>query len=222
VKAIILVGGEGTRLRPLTLHRLKGTVPMAGRPFLEYQFEFLRRYGVRDVTLSICHMPELVKKTFGNGRRYGLNLHYAVEQKPLGTAGAIKNAERYIAGKEPVVIMNGDILTDLNLEHMQQLHRKNRAVLTIGLTWVEDPSAYGLVHTNTSGRVQRFVEKPDSDEGDNHWINAGVYLFDPSIFSYIPENVNYSAERGLGVYQPSLLDGHWHPGQVSSRQPGYS
>jgi len=202
VKAIILVGGEGTRLRPLTLSRLKSTVSMAGRPFLEYQFALLKRHGVRDVTLSICHMPELIRKTFGDGRRFGLKLHYAIETKPLGTGGAIKNAQATAGGREAVVVMNGDILTDINLKAMAELHRKQKALVTIGLTWVEDPSAYGLVHTAGNGRVNRFVEKPDAEMGDNHWINTGIYLFSPEVFDYIPESVNYSAERGLF---PNLL-----------------
>jgi NDP-sugar pyrophosphorylase family protein len=198
MKAIILVGGEGTRLRPLTLHRLKTMVPMAGRPFMEYQLHMLKQHGIREVVLSICHMPELIRKGFGTGARYGMKIHYAAEKTPLGTAGAIKNAERYIAtDKEPVVVLNGDILTDMNLTHMLALHRRRRAKATLALTLVSDPSAYGLVKQDAQHRVLNFVEKPSSDEGQSPWVNAGVYLFDPSVFSHIPAGKPYSAERGL-------------------------
>jgi len=203
MKAIILVGGEGTRLRPLTINRLKSTVPMAGRPFLEYQFALLRRHGVREITLSICHKPELIRKVFGNGKQYGVKLNYAVEIKPLGTGGAIKNAERFVAGREPVAVLNGDELTDWDFSKMAAVHRKHKAIVTIGLTWVEDPSAYGLVLFNAGGQVSRFVEKPSLDEAKSHWINSGLYIFDPAAFAYIPEGVNYSAERELF---PDLLN----------------
>jgi NDP-sugar pyrophosphorylase family protein len=198
MKAIILVGGEGTRLRPLTLHRLKTMVPMAGRPFMEYQLHLLRQHGVREVVLSICHLPGLIRKAFGTGARYGMKIHYAAEKTPLGTAGAIKNAEKYVdTGKEPVVVVNGDILTDLNLTRMLALHRQRRAKATIALTLVSDPSAYGLVKQDSQHRILNFVEKPGSDEGQSPWVNAGVYLFDPAVFAHIPAGKPYSAERGL-------------------------
>lgn len=202
MKAIILVGGEGTRLRPLTLNRLKSTVPMVGRPFLEYQFALLKRHGVREVALSICHKPDLIRRAFGDGRRYGLKLKYAVEKKPLGTAGAIKNAERFVSGREPVAVLNGDELSNWDFTRMLGVHRQRKALLTIGLTWVADPSSYGLVLVNARGRVQRFVEKPSLDEGKSHWVNSGLYIFSPAVFAHIPSGVNHSAERQLF---PALL-----------------
>ncbi len=199
MRAIILVGGEGTRLRPLTINRLKGMVTMAGHPFLKYQFEFLKQHGVKNVTLSICHMPEKIKSTYGDGRAFGLRLNYAVEKKPLGTAGAIKNAQVLFPSRdhEPVVVMNGDILTAINLTRMLEQHRRKKAVLSIGLTWVEDPSAYGVVQFNQDKRIRKFIEKPAPSEDVSHWINAGVYLFSPGAFAAIPEGINYSAERAL-------------------------
>ncbi|MBN1596550.1 NDP-sugar synthase [candidate division FCPU426 bacterium] len=198
MKAIILVGGEGTRLRPLTLHRLKSMVPMAGRPFLEYQFALLRRHHVREITLSICHKPDLIRRAFGSGKKYGVTLHYATEDKPLGTAGAIKNAERYVAGgREPVAVLNGDELTDWDFTRMAAFHQKHGALITIGLTWIADPTSYGLVLFNSRGRVTRFVEKPSLDEARSHWINSGLYIFNPRAFTLIPEGAAYSAEREL-------------------------
>ena len=186
MKAIILVGGEGTRLRPLTLHHLKTMVPMAGRPFMEYQLHLLRQHGIREVVLSICHLPGLIRRTFGTGARYGMKIHYAEEKTPLGTAGAIKNAERFVvSGSEPVATQ------------MLALHRRRRAKVTIALTLVSDPSAYGLVKQDAQHRILNFVEKPGSDEGQSPWVNAGVYLFDPAVFAQIQANKPYSAERGL-------------------------
>ncbi len=205
MRAIILVGGEGTRLRPLTLNRLKGMVTMAGHPFLKYQFEFLKQHGVKNVTLSICHMPEKIKRTYGTGQAFGMRLNYAVEQEPLGTGGAIKNAFTQFRSpnQEPVVVMNGDILTAIDLTKMLEQHRRKKAALSIGLTWVEDPSAYGVVQFNKDKRILKFIEKPAPSEDVSHWINAGVYLFSPPAFAAIPDGVNYSAERALF---PGLLN----------------
>lgn len=197
MKAIILVGGEGTRLKPLTLHRLKSMAPMAGRPFLEYQFALLRRHGVREAVLSICHLPDVIRAQFGTGKRYGLKLSYAVERKPLGTAGAIKNAQALIGTTDLLAVLNGDILSDFDLTAMARIHRQQKAVATIGLTWVEDPSDYGLVYTKSGGRVSKFVEKPSQDESENHWVNSGLYLFSPEVFEHIPARRAYSVERQL-------------------------
>lgn len=204
MKAIILVGGEGTRLRPLTLNRLKSTVPMANRPFLEYQFALLKRHGVREIALSICHRPAEVHRVFGDGRRFGLTLRYAVERAPLGTAGAIKNAEPLVAGREPVAVLNGDELSDWDFTRMAATHRRHQALITIGLTWVADPSAYGLVQFNRQGRITRFVEKPSLDEGGSHWVNSGLYIFSPEALAFIRRGKPSSAERELF---PQLLTG---------------
>lgn len=197
MKAVILVGGEGTRLRPLTLHCLKSMVPMAGRPFLEYQLDFLRRHGIREVVLSICHLPHLIRRAFGEGRRYGLRLHYAAEHEPLGTAGAIKNAQRFIGSHEPTVVLNGDVLNNFDLQRMAAVHRRNRAVATLALTRVSDPSAYGVVLQDQHHRVLNFLEKPGPEEHASPWVNAGVYIFEPEVFDHIPAGQAYSAERGL-------------------------
>jgi NDP-sugar pyrophosphorylase family protein len=205
MKAIILVGGEGTRLRPLTVHRLKTMVPMVNRPFMEYQLHWLKQHGVHEVVLSICHMPHLIRKAFGNGERYGMKIYYAAEKQPLGTAGAIKNSESFVFGKEPIVILNGDILTNLDLTKMLALHVRQRAKATLALTLVSDPSAYGLIKHDAQHRILSFVEKPSSDEGHSPWVNAGVYIFDPAAFAHIPAGKPYSAERGL--FPKLLTDG---------------
>jgi len=200
MKALILIGGEGTRLRPLTLNTLKCMVPIVNRHFFEYQFSLLKDNGINEVVLSICHMPEKIKKLLGTGKKWGMKVHYAVEKSPLGTGGAIKNAERYL--DEHTVIMNGDILTDINIKKMAKEHMASRAAVSIALHYVEDPSAYGLVETDKSGRVLKFLEKPKLDEISTNYINAGIYIFHKSVLRTIPENTNYSVERQ--VY-PNLL-----------------
>jgi NDP-sugar pyrophosphorylase family protein len=196
MKAIILVGGQGTRMRPLTDHLPKNIVPLCGVPFLTYQFEYLKKAGVREVVLSMGYRPDDIRKVYGDGRRLGLKIRYVAEKEPLGTAGAVKNAERLVKGS-PLVVLNGDILTDIPLKKMIAFHRKNRNLATLGLFRVEDPSAYGLVLLDGKGRIQKFLEKPSPNEVVTDTINAGVYVFEPGVFGHIPADVNYSAERGL-------------------------
>ncbi len=195
MKALILIGGEGTRLRPLTLNTLKCMVPIVNRRFFEHQFAMLKKYGIKDVILSVCHMPKKIKKIIGSGRKYGVRVKFVEEKKPLGTAGAVKNAEKYLSGT--TIVMNGDILSDINIKKMLALHNKNKAVATIALHEVEDPTAYGLVETKKNSRITRFLEKPTWNEIKTKWINAGLYIFDKRVLSYIPAGKNFSLERGV-------------------------
>jgi len=197
VKGVILVGGEGTRLRPLTLQVQKSMVPMAGRPFLEYQLSLLRKHGVREVVLSLCHLPDRIRRHFGRGERFGVRLHYAQEREPLGTAGAIKNAQPHLSGSAPVVVFNGDILTDMDISRMLEEHRRHRALITMSLTQVPDPSAFGLVQLARGRRIVNFLEKPKARRRGDAWINAGVYVFEPAVLDHIPAGRKYSAEREL-------------------------
>lgn len=196
MKAVILVGGFGTRLRPLTNRLPKNIVPFCGVPFLTYQLAMLKKAGVRDITFSLGYHPDQIRRVFGTGRRHGVRLHYVVESAPLGTAGAIKNAERFVHGS-PVVVLNGDILTDLDVARMAEFHRTHKSIATLGLVAVKDPSAYGLVLTTPGGKVVRFIEKPTPEETVTDTINGGVYLFEPEVFDYIPPAAPYSAERAL-------------------------
>jgi NDP-sugar pyrophosphorylase family protein len=196
MKAIILVGGFGTRLRPLTNHIPKNIVPFCGVPFLAYQFELLKKVGIKDITFSLGYKPDQIRKVFGDGRKYGVKLHYVVEKSPLGTAGAIKNAERFVKGG-PAVILNGDILTDLDLGQMISFHKSRKSIATLGLVEVKDPTAYGLVLTGPGNHITRFVEKPTQEEAVANTINGGVYIFEPEVFDYIPQGVPHSAERAL-------------------------
>lgn len=196
MKAIILVGGQGTRMRPLTDHLPKNIVPLCGAPFLTYQFEYLKRAGVREVALSVGYLPKDIKKVYGTGKKLGIKIHYALEKEPLGTAGAIKNSEKYVKG-HPVVVLNGDILTDIPLTKMIAHHRKQKNIATLGLFRVPDPTAYGLVLLDKKGQIEKFLEKPSPDQVVTDTINAGVYIFEPEVFDHIPVGQNYSAERAL-------------------------
>ena len=193
MKALILIGGEGTRLRPLTYKTLKCMVPIANRPFIEYQFAQLKKHGINEVVLSICYMPDKVKKAVGNGKKYGIKVDYAVEKTPLGTAGAIKNCEKYL--DDTTIVLNGDVLTGIDLAALAAFHKKSGAVATIALHEVEDPSAYGLVIAEDNGKVIKFLEKPKEKQPGGNWINAGLYVFSREALSMIPAGTNVSVER---------------------------
>ncbi len=195
MQALILAGGKGTRLRPLTLYTPKPVVPICNRPFLLYQIDTLRRAGITDITLSLSYQPSKIEQQLGDGSDYGVRINYTVEPQPMGTAGAYKFAEDLI--REPTVVFNGDILTDLDLGAVVREHRERGATATIVLTPVENPSSYGLVETEEDGRVRRFLEKPKADEIVVNTINAGTYVLEPGVLDFIPSGENYSFEYGL-------------------------
>ncbi|MDX6693117.1 MAG: mannose-1-phosphate guanylyltransferase [Blastocatellia bacterium] len=200
MQALILAGGKGTRLRPLTVYTPKPIVPICNRPFLLYQIDTLRRAGITDITLSLSYQPNKIEQQLGDGSDFGVNLKYTVEPQPMGTAGAYKYAEELI--REPTVVFNGDILTDLDLKAVIREHNERQATATIVLTPVENPSAYGLVETEEDGRVRRFLEKPKPEEITSNNINAGTYILEPRVLDYIPAGENHSFEYGLF---PTLL-----------------
>jgi NDP-sugar pyrophosphorylase family protein len=201
MQSLILAGGKGTRLRPLTVHTPKPVVPIANRPFLLYQIDLLKRAGIKDVTLSLSYQPRKIEEILADGQDYGVHIRYAVEASPLGTAGAYKNAQEYLS--QTTVVFNGDIFTDLELASVIAYHRKKKAAATIVLTPVENPSAYGLVETDSDGRVRRFLEKPKPEEITCNTINAGVYILEPHLLDYIPADEAYSFEYQLF---PAILE----------------
>ena len=201
MQALILAGGIGTRLRPLTVYTPKPIVPICNRPFLLYQIDTLRRAGITDITLSLSYQPQKIEQQLGDGSDYGVNLKYTVEPQPMGTAGAYKFAEELI--REPTVVFNGDILTDLDLKAVIREHKERKALATIVLTPVEDPRAYGVVETEKDGQVQRFLEKPKPEESTCKNINAGTYVLEPGVLDLIPAGENHSFEYGLF---PNLLE----------------
>jgi NDP-sugar pyrophosphorylase family protein len=202
MKAILLAGGKGTRLRPLTIHTPKPIVPIFNRPFLHYQLDLLKQVPeIDEVILSLNYQPRRIEEVFGDGSDAGIKIRYVVEPAPLGTAGAIKYAGDNLT--ESVVVFNGDVLTQIDLAAVIALHRERQARATIVLTPVENPSAYGLVETDAAGNITRFLEKPKPDEITTNHINAGIYVLEPATFDRIPTEVAWSIERS---FFPSLIE----------------
>jgi NDP-sugar pyrophosphorylase family protein len=190
MKAILLAGGKGTRLRPLTLHTPKPIVPIFGRPFLTYQIDLLKQIpDITEIILSLNYQPRRIEEVFGDGSDAGVRLRYLVEPAPLGTAGAVKFAEDFL--DDTVVVFNGDVLTQIDLAAVIARHRERRAKATIVLTPVENPTAYGLVETDADGNVTRFLEKPKPEEITCDTINAGIYVLEPDTLDRIPRDTNW-------------------------------
>jgi mannose-1-phosphate guanylyltransferase len=197
-EAILLVGGKGTRLRPMTVHTPKPMVPAAGVPFLTHQLARARAAGVEHIVLATSYLAEVFEPYFGDGSSLGLHIEYVTEEDPLGTGGAIRNvASRLHSGpEEPVLIFNGDILTGLDIRALVDTHRSSGADVSLHLTRVEDPRAFGLVPTDATGRVTAFLEKPQTpEEIVTDQINAGAYVFRRSVIDTIPAGRPVSVER---------------------------
>lgn len=202
MKAILLAGGQGTRLRPLTIHTPKPIVPIFDRPFLHYQIDLLKQVPeIDEVILSLNYQPRRIEENFGDGEGTGVRIRYVVEPAPLGTGGAVRFAAQGVT--DTIVVFNGDVMTGVDVNGVVQRHRERGASATIVLTPVENPSAYGLVETHADGSVHRFVEKPDPNQITCDTINAGIYVLEPSTFDRIPKDVSYSIERS---YFPSLTE----------------
>jgi NDP-sugar pyrophosphorylase family protein len=198
MQALILAGGKGTRMRPLTVYTPKPIVPFLNRPFLLFQIEILRRAGIKDITLSLSYQPDKIEHLLSDGAEHGVNLRYVTEPSPMGTGGAYKYAAEAI--RETTIVFNGDILTDLGVSKVIEFHRQKQAEATIVLTPVENPSAYGLVETDEESKVLRFSEKPKQEELVNlktKNINAGIYILEPSVLDLIPKDENYSFEYNV-------------------------
>ena len=202
MKALLLVGGQGTRLRPLTIHAPKSIVPIFNRPFLHYQLDLIKQVPeIDEVILSLNYQPKLIEEVFGDGRDIGIKIRYVVEPTPLGTAGAVKYAAQGVT--DSIVVFNGDVLTQVDLASLIAFHRSRKSRATIVLTPVANPTAYGLVETDNAGNIRRFLEKPKPDEITCDTINAGIYVLEPATFDRIPDNVAWSIERS---FFPSFIE----------------
>jgi len=213
MQAVILAGGEGTRLRPLTSTVPKPVVPLVDRPFIAFMLDWLRGHGVDDVVMSCGHLAAGVRNVLGDGSAYGVRLRYVEEPRPLGTGGAVKYAESLL--DERFLMLNGDVLTDLDVSAQLALHDMRGGRATLALTPVEDPSAYGLVHTLDDGEVTAFVEKPSPDQIDTHNISAGIYVLERSVLDLLEPEQPASIERdvfprlvGQGLYA-YVGEGYW-------------
>lgn len=208
MKGVILVGGGGTRLRPLTCHLPKAMVPVLNRPFLEVLVGYLKKHKIDEIIVAMSEPQRQIEDEYGNGARLSVRITYSVESFPLGTAGAVKNAERFLKD-DTFFVFNGDVFTDIDLTALLEMHRKSKALATIALTPVDDPTAYGVVETDSQGRVKRFVEKPSRDKAPTNMINAGIYVLEPEVLEEIAPN-SYCAfehdvfpllvQQGQGVY----------------------
>lgn len=213
MQALILAGGEGTRLRPLTATVPKPVVPLVDRPFIAFMLDWLRQHGVDDVVISCGFLAAGVRNVLGDGSAWGVRLRYVEEPRPLGTGGAVKFAEPLL--DERVLVLNGDILADLDLTAQLAQHERTGARVTLALIGVEDPSAYGLVRRDPDGGVREFLEKPSPDQIDTNLVNAGAYVLEREVLAELPAGRAVSIERevfpklvGRGLYGYEA-SGYW-------------
>src|SRR5215211_6069740 len=197
MQAVILVGGLGTRLRPITFDVPKALVPLRNRPFMGYMLDFLRNGGLDGAVLSLGYLPTPIQEYLAGFDLDEFSVDYAVEDRALGTAGGIKNAARFLREEGSVVAVNGDVLAGTDLRSLIEIHREKGALATITLTSVEDPTAYGLVEVDHDMVVRRFIEKPAADEVTTNLVNAGIYVLEPEVLDMIPAGREVSIEREI-------------------------
>ncbi|MBW5447111.1 NTP transferase domain-containing protein [Cohnella sp. CFH 77786] len=201
MKGVILAGGKGTRLLPLTGSLPKPMVPLLGKPCMEYTILLLRRYGICDIAVTTHYRPEALEHYFGDGSRFGVRLRYFAETAPLGTAGGLKNARAFL--DEQFVVVSGDALTDVDLSAFVRFHETRNSPLTLMLSRVAEPCAFGIVLTGPEGRIVRFLEKPAPEQAFSDTVNTGIYVMEPEVLDWIPEASAYDFSRQLF---PELLE----------------
>ena len=215
MKAVIMAGGEGTRLRPLTSNQPKPMMPIANRPMMEHIVELLKKHGFEDIVVTVAFQANAIRTYFGNGSEFGVNMVYATEETPLGTAGSVRNAMDEL--DEPFLVISGDVLTDIDLASVVKFHNERDAMATIGLKSMENPLEFGIVITREDGSIERFLEKPTWGQVFSDTINTGIYVLDPAIFDYIEpdKSVDFSSDvfpRMLDDGKPIfgfVADGYW-------------
>jgi mannose-1-phosphate guanylyltransferase/phosphomannomutase len=195
MKAVIMAGGKGTRLRPLTCNKPKPMVPLLNRPCMAYTIDLLKKHGIQEIAVTLQYLPEIIRDHFGDGSEYGVNIHYFEETVPLGTAGSVKNAEDFL--DDTFIVISGDALTDFDLRAAIDYHRTKRALGTIVLTRVDAPLEYGVVITRENGVIERFLEKPSWGEVFSDTVNTGIYIFDRSVLEYIPHDTEFDFSKDL-------------------------
>lgn len=215
MKAVVMAGGEGSRLRPLTINRPKPMVPLADRPVMAHIFELLKLHGITDIIVTVQYLASIIQDFFGDGSAHGLNITYSVEETPLGTAGSVKNAEHLL--QEPFLVISGDALTDINLTNIINYHNEKQSLVTVALKRVENPLDYGVVITQENGCIKQFLEKPSWGEVFSDTVNTGIYIIDPKVFKYFRsgQNVDWSKDifplllqEGENLYG-YVAEGYW-------------
>jgi mannose-1-phosphate guanylyltransferase/phosphomannomutase len=215
VKAVVMAGGEGTRLRPLTSNQPKPMVPIVGKPCMEHILELLRKHGFEDVVVTVAFLPQAIRSYFGDGEQLGLQLEYSVEEAPLGTAGSVRLASQRL--DDTVLVISGDALCDIDLNEIVAFHRERGAAVTIGLKSVENPLEFGIVVTDEDGRVERFLEKPSWGQVFSDTINTGIYVLEPEVLKHVPTDRPFDfskelfpllLEMGRPIYG-CVCDGYW-------------
>lgn len=183
MKGVIIAGGIGKRLRPLTNHLPKPMIPILNKPVMEYCIEHLKKHGIIEIAVTVQYLSNKIIDYFGDGQKFGVKLTYFEERQPLGTAGSIKNAEEFLDG--PFVVIYGDVISNFDLTKGIQYHQTKNSLVTIFMTTVQNPMDYGIIKTNESGRITRFLEKPGRFNIFSNQINTGIYVIDPAILNYI-------------------------------------
>jgi mannose-1-phosphate guanylyltransferase len=211
--AVILAGGKGTHLKPLTDKTPRSMLEVNGKPILQYNIELCKKYGIKNIILSVGYMREQIMKYFGDGTKFDVHITYLEEKEPLGTAGALRLLKEQVT--ETFVLMNGDELKDVNLAKLYQAHMESNAKVTIALTTVEDPSVYGVALLD-GNRIVRFVEKPKKEDAPSMLISAGLYLVEPAVIALVPEGhamIEYDVFPKLakeGVLYGYPISGQWY------------
>ncbi len=195
MKAVIMAGGFGTRIQPLTSNLPKPMIPLFNRPIMLHIVELLKKHDITDLVMLLYHQPEVIKKFFRDGSDFGVKITYVIPLQDMGTAGAVKAAEKYL--DERFLVISGDLLTDFNLKKVVNFHNDNKAMATITLTSVKDPLQFGVVITDKERRITQFLEKPGWGEVISDTINTGIYVLEPEIFKYIPEGENFDFSQDL-------------------------
>ncbi len=217
MKAVIMAGGEGTRLRPITSTRPKPMVPIVNKPVMEHILGLVKHHGIDEVVATLAFLPQVIQAYFGDGGEWGMEVSYALEETPLGTAGSVKNAEHLLDSDEPFVVISGDAMTDIDLSEVIAFHRSKGAAVTIALKSVPEPLEFGVVITDDDGRIERFLEKPTWGQVFSDTINTGIYVIEPEVMKYIPEGEPFDfssqlfpllMDKGYPLYG-CVVDGYW-------------
>src|SRR5260221_12359071 len=215
MKVVLMAGGEGSRLRPLTIMRPKPMVPIVGRPVMEHILNLLKTHSITEVVVTVQYLASAIEDYFGDGSAFGMHIDYSREEVPLGTAGSVKNAEHLLT--EPFLVISGDALTDFNLSDIIRFHHPHNAMATLTLAHVANPLEFGVIITDDGGHIRQFLEKPSWSEVFSDTINTGIYVLDPKIFSYFEKDKQFDFSQDLFPMMLAqgdplygyIADGYW-------------